>query len=129
MPHTIRLRGPWRCEPFRGLVRYKRRFGCPTGLMPGDQVHLAIEKVEGEAEVLLNGEVLGHVKQRPARLDVTSLLRQSNELTIDVHLPATGHEDRPDGLPGLVSLEITSAQLPEHPQRAEPRQQPEQPRA
>ena len=119
MPHVIRLRDPWRCEPLAGQVRYLRRFGRPTGLMPGDQVHLTIEKVEGEAEVVLNGEVLGHIEQRSARFDVTSILRQSNEVIISFHLRAladgaevanAGQQNMPGDPLGLVSLEITSAQ-------------------
>ena len=81
--HTIRLRGPWTCQPiasatdaplpsggtlaipgdwsgllgadFRGRARFTRHFNCPTGLDPGQRVWLVLDDAEGDLTVYLNG--------------------------------------------------------------------------
>jgi beta-galactosidase/beta-glucuronidase len=128
--HVIRLHGPWEYEPltgvgedvppsgrltipadwsetlgadFRGRVRYTRRFHRPTGLIEGQRVWLAVERVEATGAVSLNGQMLGPAaaKGGPFRFDVTDLLARYNVLTIDAE-----SFDRPGGVTGFVRLEI-----------------------
>ncbi len=122
-PHRIRLRGPWECEPegrpplrmqipcrwadaglagFAGRVRFRRRFGCPTNLDPGERVWLTFGGVEGSVVVTLNGQSLPALAD-PAggfEYEITSLLLPRNELLVDVDGPATG------GIVGEVALEV-----------------------
>jgi hypothetical protein len=104
---------------FRGLVRYTRRFHRPTGLGPGQVVWLAIEQVDTWAKAMLNGHLLGELRAEttPARFDVTRLLRDRNQLSVEVELPRQGadsavldrptdRDGKPGGLVGEVRLEI-----------------------
>jgi hypothetical protein len=105
--HRIRLRRPWRREPFEGGVRWRRRFGRPTGLRTGDRVWLVIDDAQGPGTVALNGRSLGPLTpDRPAaQFDVTDALGPRNELEILLsiaHAPAEADE------PGRVWLSIRS---------------------
>ncbi|HEY1785638.1 MAG TPA: hypothetical protein VGG30_08825 [Pirellulales bacterium] len=103
---------------FRGRVRFVRGFGRPTRLEPDEQVWLVCDGVDLSGLATLNGEALGEVAgfRTPARFDVTGLLKERNELTIDVELPPLAYADeqqlRPDraglagGVIGEVRLEI-----------------------
>ncbi len=103
---------------FCGRVAYHRRFGRPTGLGPADRVDLVIDGVGPSGSVRLNGESLGEIPVggRAWRCNVTTRLRQRNELVVEVErTPLTDGEPpipRPgrDGLPGRrmgdVRLEI-----------------------
>ena len=104
-PHVIRLRGPWEFEtlgddPQRGIVqaegdwlagltagqriRLRRRFQRPTGLSAQTQVTIVVAGVACE-RVLLNEEALEGVTEGDAvRFDVSTRLRPSNLLTIEV---------------------------------------------
>ncbi len=140
--HVIRLRGPWEYRAwaspsavagritlpadwgstlgpdFRGRVAYRRRFGCPTGLEPGDRVDLVIDRVDALGSVRLNDEPLGDIPVggQAWRCDVTRRLGRRNELTVEVELPRVrdgeppparpGREGLPGGLVGEVRLEI-----------------------
>jgi hypothetical protein len=120
-PHRIRLRGPWECEPltgdpppparrmtlpcrwadggladYAGRVRFRRRFGSPTNLDPGERVWLTFGGVEGNWTASLNGVVLGDGPE----FEVTSLLQPRNELIVEIDGPATG------GLWGEVAMEV-----------------------
>jgi hypothetical protein len=107
---------------FHGRVRYRRKFGCPTGLEPGDRVRLVIEQVEAFGAVALNQVMLGDIGSGRTNtgFDVTALLKPRNELCVDVELPrgeplspSLSHRDRErqaGGLVGDVCLEIHSAQ-------------------
>lgn len=129
-PHHIRLRGPWDAEPlgplappvrrvtmpcrwidaglagFRGVVRFTRKFGYPGKADPDlEHIWLTCAGCTGCRQVTLNGHTLGQVT-RPTDLqafafDVTSLLRDRNQLEIDV-------EARTDdaGLWDEIALEI-----------------------
>ena len=124
---------------FRGLVRFTRRFAQPTGLTAATRVWLAIDDVDWQARLALNGHDLGCIQLAgstpsplllaapspglavvcPARFDITSLLQPRNELVIEVLLPAVEagaarfsrprREGQPGGLIGLVRLEIEEA--------------------
>jgi len=61
---------------FRGRVRYRRRFGRPTGLRTRDRVELVMERVDALGRVTLNQTRLGEIAagQTNARFDVTVCL-------------------------------------------------------
>ena len=97
---------------FRGRVRYQRRFGRPTGREPQETVWLVFEGAHRVASISLNGRLLGkvHGRDMPERFDVTALLNERNEMTVDVELPLVDPpEKQPGGLTGEVSLEIHGA--------------------
>lgn len=136
--HFIRLRGPWRYEVqeqlegdealsregkqklpadwsevlgagFRGTVRYRRTFHEPTGLEPGQEVWLSIDRVTSSATIQLNENPLppydfSENSDTPWRQEVRDLLLPTSELIIDVSHPADAEET--GGLTGLVQLEI-----------------------
>ncbi len=103
---------------FRGRVRYRRRFGRPSGLAHNDRVDLVIDRVDAWARVTLNDAPLGEITaaQSCARYDVTARLEPRNELSVEVELPRQTPQsaplprgDRvglPGGLVGEVRLEI-----------------------
>jgi hypothetical protein len=107
MPHIIRLRGPWECEAVgpdgEGSFRYARRFHQPTGLEEGSKVWVVVEKVEGEAEVRVNGQGLGKIsaEEGSGRFEIAGVLRPHNLLEIIVQ----AEEGRSEGLE-FVRLEI-----------------------
>ncbi len=105
-PHRIRLRGPWQCEPssaFGGGVRFRRRFGMPRRLDPDEVVWLTFADMDTVALVTLNGRFLGRHEQgsAPFEFDITELLRERNELLVDVE-GVSGN----DGRRGEVALEV-----------------------
>ena len=129
-PHRIRLRGPWDCEPlerrppgdlppprrmtlpcrwadggladFTGRVRFRRRFGYPGRIDDYERVWLTFEGASDCAAVRLNGADLGeHAGDGAFEFDVTKLLRERNELVVDVE----GAAER-GGLWGEVALEV-----------------------
>ncbi len=139
--HVIRLRGPWECEivaeladpparellnekielgsDFRRLVRFRRRFGLPTGLEPDDQIDLVIERVDASGHVRLNQALLGEIVagEKAARFSLRGRLQPRNLLLIEFvspggseepGLPLAGREETLGGLAGEVRLEILS---------------------
>ncbi len=99
--HAIRLRAPWRFEPLADRVRYRRAFGCPTGLGPRERVWIVVEGMES-AIVLLNDERLGTAQgAEPARFEVTGKLAPRNELVLEVK-----QVEPSAGLRGEVRIEI-----------------------
>jgi len=129
-PHRIRLRGPWECEPlaraagdqrplprpcrmtmprrwkdggladFRGRVRFRRRFGYPGRIDSYERVWLTVGQASDRVRIALNGAVLGESEGGGWETDVTALLGERNELTVEVG----GGED--GGLWGEVALEV-----------------------
>ncbi len=104
-PHRIRLRGPWECEPagrpplrmtlpcrsadggqkeFTWRVRFCRRFGYPGQIDAYERVWLTLDGVSNQAEVRLNGAVLGSCDEAPTAFEITRLLGSRNELIVDV---------------------------------------------
>jgi hypothetical protein len=123
--HGIRLNGPWEVDleaagdspgrvtlpgslhdiglaGYSGRVRFRRRFGRPTGITT-ESVHLAFRGVRGPAAIVLNGQTLGMVHS-PRDFDVTGQLLERNELEVVV---VAG--DDQCGIVGDVVLEIRSA--------------------
>jgi len=88
---------------FAGRVRFRRRFGTPRQLDPPEVVWLTFAGADAVAEVTLNGQFLGRHEQpsQPFEFEVTSLLRECNELVVDVEAPAGN-----GGLWGEVALEV-----------------------
>jgi len=128
-PHRMRLRGPWQCTPLaaaRGQAlpaprrvvmpctwaearlagravraQFTRRFGYPGQIDEYERVWLIGERLEGTADITLNGRELARGHSGPFAFDVTALLGQRNQL--DVVIQA----ERDDGgLAGDVALEI-----------------------
>ncbi len=125
----MRLRGPWECTPltvstgqdapaarrvvmpcswaaaglagFAGRARFIRRFGYPGRIDDYERVWLLGERLDGQADILLNGRELARGHRGPFAFDVTSLLGTRNQL--DVVLEPDGVEG---GLTGDVGLEI-----------------------
>jgi beta-galactosidase/beta-glucuronidase len=96
---------------FRGRVRCRRRFACPSGLEPHETVWLVVQGAEGDATVSLNSQPLGDIKgcDRAQRYDVTHLLKERNELVVEITGPRgdiTGHDAKAARPLGEVRLEI-----------------------
>ena len=71
---------------WRGTCTYKTRFAAPAFDAETQQVWLQFEGVNASAKVVLNGhEVMTHDGGYSTfRADITALLNESNELTVDV---------------------------------------------
>jgi hypothetical protein len=131
-PHRIRLRGPWECEPlesidvrslpsprrltmpcrwaeagwidFAGRALCRRRFGYPGRIDAHERIWLTFAGISSRAEVTLNQQRLGgHEGEGPFEFEITSLLRQRNELVVLIE-----SADAQGGLWGEVALEIRS---------------------
>lgn len=128
--HSIRLRGPWEVSvldapgpiaqlhptrmpcpctwrdggwpDFHGRALHVRRFGWPTQLDADERVWLVIESSKASLNLELNGSRLASAPPGSTiETDVTELLRERNELLIEV----TGN-NADCGLTGEVRLEI-----------------------
>jgi hypothetical protein len=88
---------------FAGRARFRRRFGYPGRIDAHERVWLTFAAVDGSAEVRLNGAFLGKcgTDRLPFEFEVTALLRERNELVVDVE-SATER----GGLSGEVALEV-----------------------
>ena len=87
---------------FAGRVRFRRRFGAPRQIDPHERVWLTFAGVDEVAEVRLNDQFLGQQhSQEPFEHEVTDLLRERNELVVDVE---AAHTD--GGVWGEVALEV-----------------------
>jgi hypothetical protein len=87
---------------FAGRVRFRRRFGYPGRIDDTERVWLTFGGIEGAATVWLNGQLLGQPDhpENGFEYEVTSLLRERNELVVEVDGPAGG------GVWGEVALEV-----------------------
>jgi glycosyl hydrolase family 2 len=89
LPHTIRLRGPWRHDPTSNC--FARRFHRPTGLTSSSRVWLAIGGLEAVARVELNGAPLGNVEvAATSRVEITGHLQPTNTLSVWIDPAKTG---------------------------------------
>lgn len=110
-PGTVKFPADWQMilGDFRGTVNFTRRFNCPTNLEATDRVDLILDGVNGTAEIKLNQQPVGTVREpnHTARFDVTAALQLHNllEITINWNGPTT----ELGGLWAPVALEITSA--------------------
>ena len=71
---------------FSGQVRFRRRFGMPRQLDSHELIWLTFAGADAIALVTLNGQFLGRHEQatEPFEFEVTDLLRERNELVVDV---------------------------------------------
>jgi hypothetical protein len=122
-PHRIRLRGPWECEPAssigspvrtvlpfrwgqngtegcRGRVRLRRRFGYPGRIDGHESVWLTIASATQSMLVLLNEAPLAGPRVGPWEYEITALLRERNEVNIELEVGESGTAW------GDVSLEV-----------------------
>jgi hypothetical protein len=89
-------------EGFAGRVRFTRAFGAPARLDAHERLWLMFGGAETDAEVRLNGQVLGsHSGNEPFEFEVTRLIQPRNTLQVDV-TSATEN----GGLWGEVALEV-----------------------
>lgn len=107
LPAACRMTLPCRWKEgglagFAGKVRFRRHFGYPSRLEPHERLWLTFAGVAGLAEVSVNGQVLGQHEDsdEPFDFEVTNLLKDRNELTVDVTGGVKG------GLWGEVALEV-----------------------
>jgi len=107
-PYRIRLRKPWQVEPPPHGLRWRRIFHPPTGLGVGERVCIVVEGIRATGSVTLNGQPLGRLAGpgSPSRFEVTSLLRERNELVLAIDLTPPGDETGPSCPPGEVWIEI-----------------------
>jgi beta-galactosidase/beta-glucuronidase len=92
-------------KDFAGRVRFRRHFGYPGRIDENEHVWLTFAGVEGVAEIWLNGQFVSRREeaQSPFEFHITSLLRDRNELQVEVEGSETG------GIYGEVALEIRIA--------------------
>jgi hypothetical protein len=128
-PHRMRLRGPWECAPLAAApgqalppprrvimpctwaearlagrvvrARFTRRFGYPGRIDEHERVWLIGERLEGTADIAVNGQELARGHTGPFAFDVTSMLGARNQLDVIIE---TERDD--GGLSGDVALEI-----------------------
>lgn len=118
---TVQVPADWSAAlgaDFRGQALYSRRFGCPTGLQPDDQVSLLVEKIDALAQVTINSKSLGAIRitDGACQWPIKHLLQPRNLLEITVEhprltatsapLPRPGREETAGGLVGEVKLVI-----------------------
>ena len=82
MPHTIRLRHPWQCQPCDGGSRWLRRFNWPADLTAGETALLVIQDLPATAQVELNDQPIAD--NSAGRFDITAKLARSNQLAIKI---------------------------------------------
>lgn len=98
--HQIRLHNAWTigatgpCDAAPPLherpeagqqIRYERGFGLPTGLFPGDEVHLSVRLDRGSGTLWLNGVKLGTIDSTgPHSYPVADRLEPRNVLGFDL---------------------------------------------
>ena len=107
--------GDWLGASFRGRVEFRRRFGLPTQLNPGQAVWLVLESVDFQASISLNEIEVGTMRlgDDAFRVEIGEQLQHSNHLRVVVDLPA--EVDRGErnpmagGLIGSVRLEIAES--------------------
>jgi len=87
-----------------GRACFRRRFNRPTGMESHERVWVIVERIGAGSRVVLNDRPLGGVGEggAAAEFDITGLLADSNELTLEVEVP----QPRASGPFGDVRLEI-----------------------
>lgn len=76
--------------PFNGRVRFRRRFHWPKPLGSHERLWLRFDAADYFADVRLNGEPLGRHEGAfdPFEFEITALVRERNDLEVEVNLPA-----------------------------------------
>jgi uncharacterized protein with NRDE domain len=129
-PHRMHLRGPWEYawggETGRvklpaewrmlfgdraGTVTLRRRFGRPTNLEQHERVFVAFGGLGGTARIRVNGVEVGAAADddRPVRFDVTTLLKPSNQIEIELTFDPLENANRRGGLWAPVAIEVHSS--------------------
>jgi hypothetical protein len=87
---------------FAGRVRFTRHFGYPGRIDDFERVWLTADGVESVADLTLNGTAVGRYfgNDKHFEAEITPLMRERNELIVDVTGPENG------GLWGEVALEV-----------------------
>ena len=106
--HVIRLREPWEVEvPAESTaasqnqnhptaIRFRRRFGAPTGLGAHDEVDLVIDGIAINGRAWLNEQMLGDLsRSQSARFSILRHLAARNELRIDLNLSELSDSRQP----------------------------------
>jgi hypothetical protein len=108
LPPKFRMTMPGRWDEgglmnFAGRVRCRRRFGYPGRIDAHERVWLTFAGVAGNAEVCLNGVLLGRCDgaEGPFEFEISHLLQVRNELMVQVDAL-----EGPGGLWGEVALEV-----------------------
>ena len=109
--HSINLATAW--EPQDGSGVWRRNFGRPSGVGPGDRVRLVVD-APGDAAIAVNGSPLPPLQSGQPHWshDVTSLLGERNVLALTIAAPSSavaspGRTSLPERL-GRPALEIVS---------------------
>lgn len=113
---TVQMPSGWNADlgpDFRGRVRYRRFFNCPTSLDASTPVHLVFQRIVGQACVELNGKELGETAWPSAtgKFSVGQKLEPRNEIVVTVtalsddELSESGDAVE-GGMVGEVRLEI-----------------------
>lgn len=105
--------------PFQGRVRFRRSFGWPKELAGYERLWLVVGAADYFAKVILNDQPLGEHAGAfdPFEFEITALVKERNELVIDVDCPVAdplaqrewlwrGRLGTGGGLWGTVALEV-----------------------
>lgn len=107
----VQMPASWR-EVFgdvAGRARFTRRFHCPTGLGPGDQVFVVLDGFDGCGTLRVDETTAGPLDStagRVAAIEITRLLSPACRLEVELELAEPPDDERPGGLWGAVYLEI-----------------------
>ena len=113
--HVIRLREPWVVElPAESTaasqdhptaIRFRRRFGTPTGLGAHDEVDLVIDGIATDGRAWLNEQLLGEFSRlQPARFEIRRHLAARNELLIEMNLSEPSESRQPGTSPAFTDF-------------------------
>jgi uncharacterized protein with NRDE domain len=109
-PATVRLPASWQdlFGPFRGRIRFRRRFHPPSSIEPTDRLFIVFDSVGGFGSISLNGQPLGKIETPTgiSKLEVTGLLQVNNELAIELEFTDFDSGAPSAGLHAPVALEI-----------------------
>ena len=91
-----------------GTAEFRRKFHRPTNLESHETVILIFTGIRGQVEVLLNHQHLGEFIGAGAAVefDVTSRLKEFNELRVQIAFDSQADPDVGGGLYDVVTLEI-----------------------
>lgn len=108
----VQLPADWRSlfEETAGTVTFSRNFNRPTNLDDDERVRVVFDGLGGVATVRVNGHALGSVCdiRQTVGFDVTDLLEPANRLEVILTVSDPANASPPQGLHGLVGIEISS---------------------
>lgn len=90
-----------------GTIRFRRRFQWPANLDENERVHIAFDRIGGEACIAVNDQNIGSLSDTSVTdsFDITALLKPSNELSVELSF-SPADATTPGGLYEPVALEI-----------------------